>query len=453
MDRAELQPLCYPVEPLGFDGWQRSLVLAFGGRPADLPGVRFHTDPLLPSVAIVLVGPVDAAEVGAVLDELADPAIPVADFAANRGARRDFVGDALDAGSFAAACTRFAPIWRRLAELPFRARREQRAELTVLRLAYSRAAPIEASFAPDTAAAIDYPLLGRSAATQQRLERLASLDLLRRRHFIRTNACGRCGSARLLAYEACPGCGSSDLADERIVHHYRCGCQEPESHFIRGRQLLCPKCNRELRHLGMDYGRPGTIVHCRSCGATNAEPDPCFTCLDCVATAPADQAPATDWFHYDLTDEGVRALRDGRLPDGDLDATAPGQVRTCSEQEFRMLAGAAARSAQRFGRPFCTVQLACAGIATLRGSYGAARTEAAFEDAVRLVMEALPDSVFVATTAGAGLLIGLPETTAAEANDIAERLCATVAAGADLALDFAATVREVNAAAAMAEPV
>jgi hypothetical protein len=242
--------------------------------------------------------------------------VPIADFAGNHATRSDFSATILDQRTIGAAQQRFAPIVELLGEMPFRAAREERSELLILRLAYSRAIPIEARFAPASSSAIHYPLLDNTTPKRVELEELASLDLVRRRHFVRTHACDRCASNRLLAFKACRTCGSSDLADEAIVHHYRCGCQEPESGFIQGNTLVCPKCHRDLKRIGIDYGKPNSIIHCRCCGASSAEPEPRFACMDCTATFNGERATAMDWFHYDLTNVGVLALRAGRLPGG-----------------------------------------------------------------------------------------------------------------------------------------
>ena len=160
-----------------------------------------------------------------------DPAVPIADFGRNEDIRNDFVGEAIDPASIAALRQGFAPILHRLREMPFRSAHEDRAEMTVLRLAYSRDTAIEARFDPELRNIVEYPLLGRAPAMRQRLELLADLDLLRRQHFTRTHLCRRCDSARLHATEVCAACDSADLVEEPIVHHYRCGWQEPELRF------------------------------------------------------------------------------------------------------------------------------------------------------------------------------------------------------------------------------
>jgi hypothetical protein len=325
----------YPADvPQGASGGGRSSwladitnglgpVLVVGAQP-DLPGLILVSDPAQPCAAMFLMGTVNETELAAVISTMPDPAVPVAHFGDCTSGRSDFLADACNATTLAAARMRFAPIMRRLQELPFHPTREDRRGLLTLRLAYSRNCSIEACFAPGERTVIKYSLLHSQASARTELEGLADLGLLRRRHFIRTHSCHHCGSLRLIAHEACPGCGGSDLIDEAIVHHYRCGCQQAGSAFVSGASLICPKCRRELLHLGIDYGKPGTIVRCRCCGMESQEPDPVFVCTDCHARTDGRQAMALDWFHYDLTDLGIQALRERCLAVG----PAPSPVRT-----------------------------------------------------------------------------------------------------------------------------
>src|SRR5215470_8332931 len=211
--------------------------LTLGGSPGDYLNISER-----PPLGIILIDQVEASELVDVLDQLPDPAIPIADFGGNRDLRHDFVGEGFDGSSTEELKQLFGPIWRKLDELPFIASLEDRAELTVLRLAYSRETKIEARLVTDSPHCVEYPMLGRAAGVRQQLEMLAGLDLLSRRHFTRTHMCGNCTSARLHACEVCPACGGQDLVDEPLVHHYRCGWKEPESRFVEGSRLLCPKC-------------------------------------------------------------------------------------------------------------------------------------------------------------------------------------------------------------------
>ena len=264
------------------------------------------------------------------------------------------------------------PIIRRLAELPFRAARQDRGDLLILRLAWSRANPIEACFTPASPNVIDYPLITSPTPKRVALERLACSALLKRRHFMRTHTCDRCESHRLLAFEACRACGGADLADEAIIHHYRCGCQQGESGFVHGMALVCPKCRRDLRHIGVDYGKPGLIVRCRNCGACSAEPEPRFACLDCTAVIGGQQAASVDWFHYDLTDAGMLACEPGDCRTFPPATRPNGAPAPRSMRDFQLLATAALRSARKFARPFTLARLTPTNLAALRSRYGAA---------------------------------------------------------------------------------
>ena len=423
--------------------------LVLGSNPPRVPGMSFHTTLGSPCAGIVMLGRVTPAEFADALEEAPDPAVPIADFADNPGLRSDFVGGRFDASAIATFREFSAPIWRRLTELPFSVAREDRAELTLLRIAYSRDAAIEASFAPDSSLLVDYRLLGRGSATRQRLEAMADLDLVRRRFFTRTHACGRCGSARLHAYEGCPACGGGDLVDEPVVHHYRCGWQGPESRFADGRLLVCPKCRRELRHFGLDYGKPGIIVVCGSCRTTHDEPVANFACLDCTGvTSTADSTP-TNWHHYDLTEEGLRALRDGRLPRLNIAPVLERYGRAFSPHDFRLLAAEALRVTRRYGRPFALARLSVANIGSLRREFGPVAVDAAFRLAIEVSVGLLRESDFVTPNGPASMFIGFPETAVGDAAKVLDRVKKQIAAVVTAPLEIVVTTAEGELASAL----
>ncbi|MFL5255400.1 MAG: hypothetical protein ACJ8AI_21390 [Rhodopila sp.] len=411
------------------------------GGSIDMPRLAWHDNPTLPCSEVLLAGAVSAAEFAAAIDVMPDPAVPVADFSNNSGIRSDFRADVLNHQSLAAARLRFAPILERLREIPFRATREDRSEILTLRLAYSRAVPVDARLSPDSSTIIQYPLLGPTAPKRAELEGLAFLDLLRRRHFMRVHACDRCASHRLLAFEACHNCGSSDLADEAIVHHYRCGCQAPESRFVQGAALVCPKCHRNLKHFGMDYGKPGSISHCRNCGGSSPEPQPRFACMDCTVTLEGQQATATDWFHYDLTDAGVLALRLGRLPNHVSQLRPEPAPGAYSLREFQLLASVALRNFRKHSRPFTAARLAITNHAALCRQHSSATVDRAMHQACLIAGDVLSSDQFVTITNNI-MLIGVPEMDAAEAAPAFSRLRAAMIAELDLPLEIDLTVYE-----------
>lgn len=399
----------------------------FGPAPHGFDREQLQASLHAPYDAIILNRPVGAAEFEDAVAAAADPALPVADLAGNTHLRRDFTGEALDPGCPDAVLKHFSPIWKRLAAFPYRSPDMGAEEMLILRLAYSRAAPIAAVLDPAARGLVRYPLLGARADLRGELENLTEYGLLRRSHFMRTHGCRKCDSARLHAYEACPSCGSSDLQDEAIVHHYRCGAQEAESHFTNGHRLICPKCHDELRHYGVDYDKPGHIVSCRACGAANSEPDPAFICLDCAAVTAGGDLSQKDWYHYELTEEGLQALQSNHLPLLDITAYVNGRPRVFSLRDFLLLVSEGMRIMRRFERSFALGRIAISNLEELRETRSVTEISLAFRQAVDTILDGMHDCDFVGADGTAAILIGFRETTAAQAEIALARLRAKVA--------------------------
>jgi hypothetical protein len=416
--------------------------LPIGDAPPLVPELGCNGHIGAPCAGVVLLDAIEPAVLAEALDAAPDPAVPIADFGGNRTLRSDYTGDHFDADIAADLKRRFAPIQHRLDAIPFHGAREDRAELTILRLAYSRNTEITAAFDPTSRNLVEYPLLGHAAASRQYLEELATLELLRRRHFTRTHLCDHCDSARLHAFEACPACGSADLLEAPIVHHYHCGWQEPEPRFVKDHALVCPKCRRELRHYGVDYDKPGSVMLCRSCQEANSEPAVRFACMDCAHITPAGDARTVNWYHYDLTDDGMQALRDGRIPRFDIGDHLDGHPRAFALRDFRLLATESIRVARRYQRPFTVAALSFANARALQQDHGPATADQGFRRAVDMISESLRDSDFIGIEGAHSIFIGLPETTEQDAQVLLDRLSAQIKKTAGIPIALAVATAE-----------
>ncbi|MEM9823804.1 MAG: hypothetical protein AAF985_22155 [Bacteroidota bacterium] len=99
----------------------------------------------------------------------------------------------------------------------------------------------------------------------------------------KVHLCGNCHSAHHNIRETCSSCGSIDLKVEDLIHHFQCAYIGPESDFTQeySDDLICPKCQKILRHIGVDYDKPSHIYGCNSCNDFFQNPVFTYLCIDC----------------------------------------------------------------------------------------------------------------------------------------------------------------------------
>ena len=99
----------------------------------------------------------------------------------------------------------------------------------------------------------------------------------------KVHLCDSCGSAHHNLRETCKSCGSIDLRIRDLIHHFRCAYVGPETDFMQEHSddLVCPKCQKILRHIGNDYDKPSHIYVCNTCDHPFQDPRFTYHCVDC----------------------------------------------------------------------------------------------------------------------------------------------------------------------------
>jgi len=212
---------------------------------------------------------------------------------------------------------------------------------------YTRNTMLAAKYSPNTTAAIVYPMAHGLTDPVAIADRLVDRAQLTKRFFDRLHVCTNCNSSRLNVREECVSCRSPDIAEEPIIHHYKCGHQARESAFRTLSHFQCPKCNEPLRHIGLDYDKPGILICCNSCHSMNDAAAVGFCCMDCQETYDTNAVPTRDWFNYELSANGTHAL---------LHGNSLGQSYQLPEN-FRTLLRHAMREAEAFQRPYVLLRL------------------------------------------------------------------------------------------------
>jgi len=107
-------------------------------------------------------------------------------------------------------------------------------------------------------------------------------------------SCTHCGCAFLNFYENCPDCDSHDLSTDELIHHFRCAYVGELKEFRREDKLICPKCDKMLKQIGVDYDKASVIYHCNQCGNIFQEPGIMTSCYNCHReTRPENQIQRT----------------------------------------------------------------------------------------------------------------------------------------------------------------
>ena len=150
------------------------------------------------------------------------------------------------------------------------------------------------------------------------LEELEEAQLLTSKLIDKVNICPFCGHTQINFRELCPHCRSLNISEETTIHHFRCAYIGRESEFRQGINLTCPKCSRELRHIGVDYDKPSELMWCNDCNQNFSEPLLSCYCLACAKTFPPENTLIKRINEYKLSQDGIRAAEEGALPGSGL---------------------------------------------------------------------------------------------------------------------------------------
>ena len=145
------------------------------------------------------------------------------------------------------------------------------------------------------------------------LEGLADQQYLLREFFDRVLACPACKSCQLNIRETCPACKSADIAPVSLLHHYRCALVAPEEDFLQGLAYTCPKCQKSLNHIGVDYDKPGQRYRCGACKTLSADVITLGQCRSCDKVTRSENFFRHSVFTYRIGPLAKEAVRTGQL--------------------------------------------------------------------------------------------------------------------------------------------
>jgi len=146
------------------------------------------------------------------------------------------------------------------------------------------------------------------------MEELIGSGVLKKSFYDKLPKCPSCGGFEIRPGSHCPKCGSAHLTKGTVIEHYACGYVGFEREFQAERasekgiapSLTCPKCNKELRQIGVDYSRPGFFYKCNGCEEMTDKPDVKWHCSDCGSTHTHREIAEIDACSYRLNEANRR---------------------------------------------------------------------------------------------------------------------------------------------------
>lgn len=158
-----------------------------------------------------------------------------------------------------------------------------------------------------------YPMLTENLDFNQEEKAFEILEIAEKESLLTSTfidsfyACNECFNSQLFFRETCPACQSADVFEEEMIHHFPCAYVGPVSDFKTPgdfRDLICPKCDRELKHIGVDYDKPSTILTCNRCDHIFQDPVVKAKCNNCNTDPAVENLIKMELRSYQITNLG-----------------------------------------------------------------------------------------------------------------------------------------------------
>ena len=157
-----------------------------------------------------------------------------------------------------------------------------------------------------------YPVLSVNFDAFEEVKALEILEWAEKENLIwpdfydRVYLCSNCKGGHLSFREICPKCDSANIISEDLVHHFPCGYIGAISDFKNkiDTVLNCPKCSKNLRHIGVDYDKPSIINHCQNCNDVFQDYLVKAKCVQCKTDTDVQFLISKNISAYKLTKKG-----------------------------------------------------------------------------------------------------------------------------------------------------
>ncbi len=103
--------------------------------------------------------------------------------------------------------------------------------------------------------------------------------------------CPLCNSHRFCSTFACKLCRSPNILRGSAIVHEPCGNVDfYHKYATDDGTLICQKCNKKLKAIGIDYSRLDHIYNCQGCKSMLSDIDQLYKCLDCGKSSTLEES-------------------------------------------------------------------------------------------------------------------------------------------------------------------
>jgi CheY-like chemotaxis protein/Zn finger protein HypA/HybF involved in hydrogenase expression len=126
-----------------------------------------------------------------------------------------------------------------------------------------------------------------------------------------TLSCSKCKSMNIAIHYRCQNCSNSNFIRSNVLEHTRCGHTDLEQNFESAdNRLVCPKCKKELKVIGVDYFKIESACKCKDCNNVFTMPVQQYSCADCGnSNFKISDANWTQLFNYTLNLSRIAELK------------------------------------------------------------------------------------------------------------------------------------------------
>ena len=147
---------------------------------------------------------------------------------------------------------------------------------------------------------------GDSGFVKRVLEDLTKKGALKSKIVNRVLTCPKCDSPEVHSKFTCPKCGFDGVELTALLEHMKCGYIGTRSDFVKGADLVCPRCSTTLSGAAGNYRVIGNFYQCDSCGNRFDRPEVLHVCQNCGRSSTYHDAAYVKLFSYRVSEDVVK---------------------------------------------------------------------------------------------------------------------------------------------------